>query len=113
MAWFCPSVGVLSLVPANVFAVYAMFRTGRYRSVENYLSRFKGLTHWERFDWSLGLERAFRKSKRAVNRGIGQARQLVVLDLGTGFKAFKHHLSAPVCYRGPVGLRNLFVAGCF
>ena len=33
MAWFGPSVEVLPLVPAKVFAVCAMFRAGGYRSV--------------------------------------------------------------------------------
>ena len=99
MAWFGPSVEVLPLVPAKVFAVCAMFRAGRYRSVENYLSRIKDLHIGEGFDWSMCLERTFRKSKRAVNRGIGPARQSAALDL--------------VCARGPVGLRNLIVVGCF
>ena len=112
MAWFRPSVEVLPLVPAKVFAVYATFRAGGYQFVENYLSKIKDLHIGEGFDWSMGLERALRKSKRAVNRGIGLARQLAPLDLGAGFKALKYRSSAPVCYRGPVGLRNLLVAGC-
>ena len=67
----------------------------------------------EGFDWSMSLERAFRKSKRAVNRGIGPARQSAALDLGAAFKALENRSSAPVCNRGPVGLRNLLVVGCF
>ena len=59
MAWFGPSV------PAKVFAVCAMFRAGGYRSVENYLSRIKDLHVEEGFDWSMSLEKVFRKSKRA------------------------------------------------
>ena len=113
MAWFGPSVEVLPLVPAKVFAVCAMFRAGGYRSVENYLSRIKDLHVEEGFDWSMSLERAFRKSKRAVNRGIGSARQSAALDLGAAFKALENRSSAPVCNRGPVGLRNLLVVGCF
>ena len=113
MAWFGPSVEVLPLVPAKVFAVCAMFRAGGYRSVENYLSRIKDLHVEEGFDWSMSLERAFRKSKRAVNRGIGPARQSAALDLGAAFKALENRSSAPVCNRGPVGLRNLLVVGCF
>ena len=67
----------------------------------------------EGFDWSMSLERAFRKSKRAMNRGIGPARQSEALDLGAAFKALENRSSAPVCNRGPVGLRNLLVVGCF
>ena len=113
MAWFGPSVEVLPLVPAKVFAVCAMFRAGGHRSVENYLSRIKDLHIGEGFDWSMCLERAFRKSKRAVNRGIGPARQSAALDLEAAFKALDDRTCAPVCDRGPVGLRNLIVIGCF
>ena len=113
VAWFGPSVEVLPLVPAKVFAVCATFRAGGYRSVENYLSKIKDLHNGEGFDWSVCLERAFRKSKRAVCRGIGPARQSAALDLEAAFDALKNRSSAPVCNRGPVGLRNLLVPGCF
>ena len=63
MAWFGPSVEVLPLVPAKVFAVCAMFRAGGYPSVENYLSRIKDLRIGEGFDWSMCLERAFHEIK--------------------------------------------------
>ena len=113
VAWFGPSVEVLPLVPTKVFAVCAMFRAGGYRSVENYLSKIKDLHIGEGFDWSMCLERAFRKSKRAVNRGIGPARQSAALDLEAAFKALDNRSCAPVCDRGPMGLRNLIVVGCF
>ena len=112
MAWFGPIVEVLPLVPAKVLAVCAMFRAGGYRFVENYLSKIKDLQIGKGFDWSMSLERAFRKSKRAVNRGIGPALQSAALDLGAAFKALENRSSAPVCNRGPVGLRNLLVDGC-
>ena len=48
-----------------------MFRAGGHWSVETYFSKIKDLHIGEGFDWSTCLERAFRKSKRAMNRGIG------------------------------------------
>ena len=75
------------LVPAKVFAVCAMFRAGGYRSVESHFSRIKDLHIGKGFGWSMCLERAFRKSKRAVKRGIGPARQSAALDLEAVFKA--------------------------
>ena len=113
VAWFGPSVEVLPLVLAKVYAICAMFRAGGYRSVENYLSKIKDLHIEKGFDWTVCLERAFRKSKRAVCRGIGPARQSAALDLDAAFKVLENRSAAPVCNRGPVGLRNLLVAGCF
>ena len=106
-------VDVLPLVPAKVYAICAMFRAGGYRSVENYLSKIKDLHIEKGFDWTVCLERAFRKSKRAVCRGIEPARQSAALDLDATFKVLENRSAAPVCNRGPVGLRNLLVAGCF
>ena len=106
MAWFGPRVVVLPLVPAKVVAVCAMFRAGGYRSVENYSSRIKDLHIGECFDWSMYLERAFRESQRAVNRGIGPARQSAALDLEAAFKALDDRTCALVCDRGLVGLRK-------
>ena len=113
VAWFGSSVDVLPLVPTKVFAVCATFRAGGCRSVENYLSKVKDLHIGEGFDWSVCLERAFRKSKRAVNRGIGPARQSAALNLVAAFKALEGRTHDPVCDRGHVGLRNLIVVGCF
>ena len=90
-----------------------MFRAGGYRSVENYLSRIKDLHIREGSGWSVCLERAFRKSKRAVKRGIGPSRQSAALSLETAFKALEDRTHAPVCGQGLVGLRNLIVVGCF
>ena len=53
MAWSGPSVEVLALVRAKVFAVCTMFRAGGYLSVENYLSTIKDLHIGEGFDWSM------------------------------------------------------------
>ena len=87
------SWGPRCCVVVGLFAVCAMFRAGGYRSVENYLSRIKDLHVEEGFDWSMSLERAFRKSERAVNRGIGPARQSAALDLGAAFKALENHFA--------------------
>ena len=44
-----------------------------------------------------------------MNRGIGPARQSAALDLEAAFKALDDRTCAPVCDRGPVGLRKLIV----
>ena len=67
----------------------------------------------EGFDRSTCLERAFRRSKRAVNRGIGPALQPAALNLEAAFKAWEGRTHNPVCDRRPVGLRNLIVVGWF
>ena len=104
MAWFGSSVGVLQLLPSKVFAVCAMFRAGGYLSVENYLSRITDLHIGEGFDWSV---------EETVKRSIGPARQSAALNLLAALKALEDRRHDPVCDRGPVGLRNLIVVGCF
>ena len=76
------------------------------------LSMIKDSQIVEGSDWLEYLVRTFRKLKRAVNRGIGPALWSAALVLGMAFKALENRSSAPVCNRGLVGPRNLFVAGC-
>ncbi len=108
-AWFGNDVEVLPLTVLKVYAVYTMFRAGGHRAVDNYLSRIK--------DEHIGgghcchefLNRAFRKVRRAVIRGIGPARQSAVLDMAASFHALRDRDGSPVSRGGPLGIRNLLV----
>ena len=88
-----------------------MFRAGRYKSVENNLSRIKDLHVGKGFDWFVRLERTIRK-QREPEQGIRLARQSAVLSLEAAFEALEDRSYAPVCI-GFRGASKLDCAGCF
>ena len=112
-AWFIGGEPVLPLTVDKVLAICSMFRAGGYRSIDNYLSRIKDHHIGQGHPWSDFLNRAYRKARRAVGRGIGPARQSAGLNLEVAYGAFAAHDGRPVCKGGPLGLRSLLVCGCF
>jgi hypothetical protein len=112
-AWFEGSSSVLPLTVPKVYAVCSMFRAGGYRSIDNYLSRIKDHHIGHGHAWSDQLHRAFRKSRRAVTRGVGPARQSAEFNLVAAHNTLLEHDGSPVCSGGPLGVKSLLVCGCF
>ena len=112
-ACFEGSSSVLPLTVPKVYAVCSMFRAGGYRSIDNYLSRIKDHHIGHGHEWSDQLHRAFRKSRRAVTRGIGPARQSADFNLEAAHDTLLEHDGSPVCSGGPLGVKSLLVCGCF
>jgi len=112
-AWFRDSVDVLPLTADKIEAIGAMFRAGGYRAIDNYLSRMKDAHLAGGYMWDQFLQRAVRRVRRAVTRGIGPARQSAMIDLAAAFIALKCHDGQPLCTGGPVGFRNALVCGAF
>ena len=111
--WFGSEVPVLPPTCEKVYAVCAMFRAGGYRAVENYVSRIKD-SHLEHgHSWTEFLDRACRKAKRAVTRGISPARQSAALDLEEAYRALHALAGQPAGRKGPVGPKHLVVCGAF
>ena len=109
--WFGVGVPVLPLTSEKVYAICAMFRAGGYRAVENYVARAKD-SHLEHgHQWTEFLDRACRKAKRAVSRGIGPARQSAALDLEEAYRALHTLAVQPGGRRGPLGPKHLVVCG--
>ena len=79
-SWFSAEVPVLPLNMTKVDAIAAMFKTGGYRSFDNYLSRARE-EHGKTYLEDAALERACRLASRSANRGLGPSRQAASYDL--------------------------------
>ena len=73
-AWFGSDADWLPLTLSAFVGVAAMFKSGRYRSFPNYLSRAKKAHIAAGFAWTEQLELEARKGARSVLRGIGPSR---------------------------------------
>ena len=111
-SWFGRQVEALPLTPGKVYAICSMIRAGGYRAIDNYLARMKDAHVEHGYAWDDQLARAFRRSRRAVTRGIGPARQSAALSINEAFAAFNGRLELEDI-SSPVGLRSLFIAGSF
>ncbi len=79
-AWFGIDVPTLPLSAEKIYAICSMLRERGYRATDNYLAHAKDWHVGQGHVWSEFLGRACRRARRAVNRGIGPARQSAAVD---------------------------------
>ena len=110
-AWFGSDSSAFPLTPASITAVASMFKAGRYRAFANYQSRAKDFHLASGHPWDEFLDRAFRRTRRAVCRGIGPARQSEAFDINEAWNTVNS--DKPCISGGPIGPRQLLVCGSF
>ena len=112
-AWFGPGADadVFPLTPVRIYAVAALFKAGRYRTMPNYMSRAKEEHISLGYDWDEHLTLAATKAVASTQRGIGPARQSGPLPLQEVWA-----LPAawdPAVLGGPVDTERMIVVGAF
>ena len=107
--WYGSAVDAFPLKEDYIYSVAATFKAGGYHSWSNYLCWAKDRHIQITGEWPQGLARAARRASRSVMRGIGEAKQSGCFKLSD--LATMPYESEPLVKDGPVGVRNLMIAG--